>query len=327
MRYRTFGAIDFEPSALGFGAMRLPLLAPDAHDGSGKRGKGDNDPQAGPARRRIDERQATDMLRRAVEAGVNYVDTAYVYHDGESEAWLGRALRQVAADLLGPGSAGLAALRRRVKVATKLPVWQAEHRDDVERLFSEQLERLQLDSIDFYLLHSLDAGSVAKLRELDVFGWAERALADGRIGHLGFSFHDEYPAFEELVDATDLWEFCQIQYNYMDEDYQAGTRGLEYASATRIRDRRRGAVTEYLVEVRARALRCPSAPRACAACEQAFDALARLQWDDGAEPTWEPEDRISDEVMREYLDRVQPKKQRNSRASSDKGSALVTASA
>ena len=231
MRYRTFGAIDFEPSALGFGAMRLPLLAPDAHDGSGKRGKGDNDPQAGPARRRIDERQATDMLRRAVEAGVNYVDTAYVYHDGESEAWLGRALRQVAADLLGPGSAGLAALRRRVKVATKLPVWQAEHRDDVERLFSEQLERLQLDSIDFYLLHSLDAGSVAKLRELDVFGWAERALADGRIGHLGFSFHDEYPAFEELVDATDLWEFCQIQYNYMDEDYQAGTRGLEYASA------------------------------------------------------------------------------------------------
>jgi predicted aldo/keto reductase-like oxidoreductase len=118
-----------------------------------------------------------------------------------------------------------------VKVATKLPVWEIAQRDDPERLLNEQLERLQLDSIDFYLLHGLGASSLAKLREHDVFGWAERALADGRIGHLGFSFHDEYPVFEELVDATDLWEFCQIQYNYMDEDYQAGTRGLKYAAA------------------------------------------------------------------------------------------------
>ncbi len=232
MRYRTFGAIDFEPSALGFGAMRLPLLSPDAQGGKdGKRGKDDPGAKGAPAPRRIDEQQATDMLRRAVDAGVNYVDTAYVYHNGESEPWLGRALRQVAADLYGPGAPGLAALRRRVKVATKLPVWKLERRDDAERFFSEQLERLQLDSIDFYLLHGLGAGSLAKLRELDVFDWAERALADGRIGHLGFSFHDEEPVFEELVDATDLWEFCQIQYNYMDEAYQAGTRGLEYASA------------------------------------------------------------------------------------------------
>ena len=119
----------------------------------------------------------------------------------------------------------------------------------------------------------------------------------------------------------------QPERNLADDVIADFEAGLEYASATRIRDRRRGAVTEYLVEVRARALRCPSAPRACAACEQAFDALARLQWDDGAEPTWEPEDRISDEVMREYLDRVQPKKQRNSRASSDNGGALATASA
>ena len=232
MRYRTFGAIDFEPSALGFGAMRLPLLPPDAQGGKdGKRGKDDAAAQGTPSPRRIDEQQATDMLRRAVEAGVNYVDTAYVYHNGESEPWLGRALRQVSADLHGPGARGLAALRRRVKVATKSPIWKLEHRDDAERYFSEQLERLQLDSIDFYLLHGLGAGSLAKLRELDVFDWAERALADGRIGHLGFSFHDEEPVFEELVDATDLWEFCQIQYNYMDEGYQAGTRGLEYASA------------------------------------------------------------------------------------------------
>jgi predicted aldo/keto reductase-like oxidoreductase len=197
--------------------MRLPVLA---------------DESAGAAApRRIDEEAATAMLRRAVEAGVNYVDTAYVYHDGESEPWLGRALRQVAGELFGPADQGLAELRRRVKVATKLPVWKLERNDDPERLLSEQLERLQLDSIDFYLLHGLGAGSLAKLREHDVLGWAERALADGRIAHLGFSFHDEYPLFEELVDATDLWEFCQIQYNYMDEEYQAGTRGLEYAAA------------------------------------------------------------------------------------------------
>jgi len=217
MRYRTLGRVAFAPSALGFGAMRLPVLA---------------DESAGAAApRRIDEEAATAMLRRAVEAGVNYVDTAYVYHDGESEPWLGRALRQVAGELFGPADQGLAELRRRVKVATKLPVWKLERNDDPERLLSEQLERLQLDSIDFYLLHGLGAGSLAKLREHDVLGWAERALADGRIAHLGFSFHDEYPLFEELVDATDLWEFCQIQYNYMDEEYQAGTRGLEYAAA------------------------------------------------------------------------------------------------
>ena len=232
MRYRSFGRLDFAPSALGFGAMRLPVLAKDSKGGlGGKDGEVGKDRSGPPGPPRIDEQRATDMLRRAVEAGVNYVDTAYVYHGGESEPWLGRALRQVASDLYGPGSPGLAELRRRVKVATKLPVWKMEQRDDAERFFSEQLERLQLDSIDYYLLHGLEAGSLAKLREFDVLGWAERALADGRIGHLGFSFHDEYAVFEELVDATDLWEFCQIQYNYMDEDYQAGTRGLEYAAA------------------------------------------------------------------------------------------------
>ena len=216
MQYRTFGAVDFAPSALGFGAMRLPTIPGD--DGA-------------PGPGRIDEAAATAMLRRAVEAGVNYVDTAYVYHGGESEPWLGRALRVVASDLHGPGEAGLAELRRQMKVATKLPVWKIEGRDDPERLLSEQLARLQLDSIDFYLLHGLGADSLAKLREHDVLAWAERALASGRIGHLGFSFHDDYEVFQELVDASDLWEFCQIQYNYMDEEYQAGRRGLEYATA------------------------------------------------------------------------------------------------
>ena len=110
MKYRTLGRVEFAPSVLGFGAMRLPVLADESGGGS--------------APRRIDEEAATAMLRRAVEAGVNYVDTAYVYHSGESEPWLGRALRQVASDLFGPAGQGLAELRRRVKVATKLPVWQ-----------------------------------------------------------------------------------------------------------------------------------------------------------------------------------------------------------
>ncbi len=217
MQYRDFGAIDFRPSVLGFGAMRLPQLANAAEVASGPYGT-------------IDVDTANAMLRRAVEAGVNYVDTAYPYHDGASERWLGQALRAVARDVSGPGDAGLADLRGRLKVATKMPMWLLQSHDDCERYFGEQLERLQLDSVDFYLLHGLRAGSIDKLRDLRVLEWAEQALAAGRIGHLGFSFHDQYPVFEEVVDATDLWEFCQIQYNFMDEEYQAGTRGLEYAA-------------------------------------------------------------------------------------------------
>ena len=217
MEQRTFGKIDFRPSVLGFGAMRLPQIADGAEP-------------VDPAYGRIDVPTANAMLRRAVEAGVNYIDTAYPYHDGASERWLGQALRVVADELFGSGADGLARLRTRLKVATKLPMFRVQSRDDCERYFSEQLERLQLPSVDFYLLHGLRAGSLAKLHEYDVLGWAEEALATGRIGHLGFSFHDQYPVFEELVDATDLWEFCQIQYNFMDEEFQAGTRGLRYAA-------------------------------------------------------------------------------------------------
>ena len=119
-----------------------------------------------------------------------------------------------------------------MKVATKLPAWKLEAHDDSERLFSEQLERLQLDSVDFYLLHGLGAGSLAKLREHGVLELG-REGAGGRAASAtwGSRSTTSSPVFEEMVDATDLWEFCQIQYNYMDEEYQAGTRGLEYAAA------------------------------------------------------------------------------------------------
>jgi predicted aldo/keto reductase-like oxidoreductase len=197
VKYRTFGKLDWRPSALGFGAMRLPVL--------------DND------HGKIDESEATRMIRHAIDHGVNYVDTAYPYHNGTSEAFLGRALQD--------------GYRQRIKLATKLPCWKVKAVEDLDRLMDEQLSNLQTDQIDFYLLHSLDGDSWPKMRDLNVFAWAESALASGRIGHLGFSFHDKYELFQEIVDASQLWTFCQIQYNYLDIEYQAGTRGLQYASS------------------------------------------------------------------------------------------------
>ena len=196
MQYRTFGKLDWKPSALGFGAMRLPVI--------------DNDPG------RIDEPEATQMLRYAIDHGVNYVDTAYTYHRGISETFLGRVLQD--------------GYRQRVKLATKLPSWLIRTPKDFDRYLNEQLERLQTETVDFYLLHGLDEESWHNLRDLNVLDWAEKAMVDGCIRYLGFSFHDRYEVFQEIVDAYDGWTFCQIQYNYMDEEHQAGSRGLKYAA-------------------------------------------------------------------------------------------------
>ncbi len=196
MRHRTFGRIEWKPSALGFGAMRLPTL--------------DGDPG------RIDEDQAAGMIRYALDHGVNYVDTAYGYHKGESERFLGRVLQ-------GP-------CRDKAKLATKLPCWLVNERGDFDRLFDEQRERLRREHVDFYLLHALNGRTWPQVRNLGVLAWAERAKADGRIGYFGFSFHDEYPVFQEIVDAYPGWDFCQIQYNYMDAEFQAGQRGLRCAA-------------------------------------------------------------------------------------------------
>lgn len=194
MQYRKFGRLDWQVSALGFGAMRLPCL----EDGE------------------IDEPHATRMVRYAIDHGVNYVDTAYGYHDGQSEKFLGRALAD--------------GYRDKVRLATKLPVWLVETAADFDRLLGEQLARLRTDRIDFYLLHSLSGKSWRKVRDLGVLAWAERMIREGKIGYLGFSFHDEAAAFPEIVDAYD-WTFCQIQYNYMDQNNQAGREGLRYAAA------------------------------------------------------------------------------------------------
>jgi predicted aldo/keto reductase-like oxidoreductase len=196
MQYRTFDKLDWKPSALGFGAMRLPVI--------------DKDPA------RIDEPEATRMIHYAIDHGVNYVDTAYPYHRGQGEAFVGRALRD--------------GYRERVKLATKMPSWLIKSSDDFDRYLDEQLERLQTGHVDFYLLHALRGEWWTRLRDLGVLAWAERARADGRIGHLGFSFHDTFDAFKQIVDGYDGWTLCQIQYNFMDVEVQAGTRGLKYAA-------------------------------------------------------------------------------------------------
>jgi len=196
MNYRNFGKTNFKPSALGFGCMRLPQL-------EGKEN-------------RIDEPEATRMIRHAIDQGVNYIDTAWSYHQGESEPLVGRILQD--------------GYREKVALATKMPSWLIDKREDLDFYFNSQLDRLQTDHLDFYLLHTMNQGYWDKYLSIRVFDWAEKQMADGRIRHLGFSFHDEFPVFERILNGYDHWDFCQIQYNYMDTDYQAGERGLKMAA-------------------------------------------------------------------------------------------------
>lgn len=196
MQYRKFGKAQNDVSILGFGCMRFPVF-----DGDSKK---------------IDEEKASEMLRYAYKHGVNYFDTAYPYHGGESERFVGKFLKEEG-------------IREKVFLATKLPSWEVKGPEDFDRLFDEQLEKLQTDYIDYYLVHALNPDLWKTVSEHGVLAWAEKQMAAGRIKELGFSFHAELPSFKEIIDAYD-WSFTQIQYNYMDIERQAGTEGLKYAS-------------------------------------------------------------------------------------------------
>jgi len=193
MLYRTMPKNGDTLSALGFGAMRFQLL----EDGS------------------VDETRAITQIRIAVDNGVNYIDTAYPYLGGQSEIIVGKALKE--------------GYREKVKIATKLPRWLVKKREDMDRLLDEQLKKLDVDHIDYYLVHALDGNSWDAMVELGIADFLDKALADGRIGNAGFSFHGVGDDFIRIVDGYP-WVFCQIQYNFLDTQNQAGTRGLKYAA-------------------------------------------------------------------------------------------------
>ncbi|MDK2940375.1 MAG: uncharacterized protein PWQ51_2540, partial [Methanolobus sp.] len=194
MLYRKMPKNGDEISILGFGAMRLPVN----EDGS------------------IDRKTATDMVRNSIDNGVNYIDTAWPYHMGESETFLGCALTD--------------GYREKVKLATKQPQWMVKKPEDMDKFLNAQLEKLNTDHIDYYLIHSLVGSSWKTIKEIGVLEFLDKAKADGRIINAGFSYHGDPEDFAPIVDAYD-WDFCQIQYNFLDINVQAGTAGLKYAAS------------------------------------------------------------------------------------------------
>ena len=193
MQYRTFKKLDREVSLLGMGAMRLP----ETEDGQ------------------INEPEAIDIIRSAIDAGINYVDTAFGYHNGKSEGLVGKALRD--------------GYREKVLLADKMPIWLAKDEEHMKEMFQTQLERLDTDYIDMYLVHSVIKPNWKSIKKLNLMPFLEEMKAAGKIKHIGFSFHDSYELFEEVLDSYP-WEFCQIQLNYMDKDIQAGVKGLKLAA-------------------------------------------------------------------------------------------------
>lgn len=194
MLYRNFTKDNLKVSTLGFGCMRFPIL--------------DNDSS------KIHEKEATKMLRYAIDNGVNYIDTAFPYHQENSEYFVGKALKD--------------GYREKTYLATKLPSYLIESHEDCNKYLDEQLKRLDTEYIDFYLLHALNKERWENLTSVNVLKFLDEAKKTGKIKYAGFSFHDDIDVFKEIVDSYD-WDFCQIQYNYVDRDYQAGEEGLKYA--------------------------------------------------------------------------------------------------
>lgn len=200
MKMRKFGKLNIYGSAFGLGCMRFPTI-----EQNGKNV--------------VDQELATSIIRTAIDGGVNYVDTAYVYSEGKNESVVGKALQD--------------GYREKVMLATKLPVWDCKTKDDFYRLFNEQLTALSTDYIDFYLVHSLNKNAWAKVVDLGICDFLDDLKKQGKIKYAAFSFHDNYEAFEEILNSYD-WDMCQIQFNLMDINNQAGLKGLKLAGSKNI---------------------------------------------------------------------------------------------
>ncbi|MFX0040002.1 MAG: aldo/keto reductase [Promethearchaeota archaeon] len=192
MKYRKMGSLNWEVSVLGFGAMRLPMTD----------------------QKTVNEEEAIKMIRYAIDHGVNYIDTAYPYHNGESEIIVGKALQN--------------GYRDKVHLTTKLPMWLVKKTEDLHKFLSEQIDRLQTTP-DIYLFHGLNKMRLEKIKNLGLIKEMENAKTNGFFKHIGFSFHDKFEIFKEIIDYY-KWDCCQIQFNYLDINYQAGTKGLQYAA-------------------------------------------------------------------------------------------------
>lgn len=197
MKYRKLG--NSEVSVLGFGCMRFPTINNDNNQ--------------------INEDLSIKLIRYGIDNGINYIDTAWPYHGGNSELLVGKALQD--------------GYREKIHLATKLPSWLINSRSDMDKYLNMQLERLQTDHIDYYLLHTLESNFWDNYKKLDYKDFLESSKANGKIKNIGFSFHDELPLFKDIIDDFN-WDFCQIQFNYMDENYQAGLKGLKYAAEKNI---------------------------------------------------------------------------------------------
>ncbi|MFW9999431.1 MAG: aldo/keto reductase [Candidatus Hodarchaeota archaeon] len=193
MKYRKMGSLEWEVSVLGFGAMRLPMIDQNT----------------------VNEEEAIKMIRYAIENGVNYIDTAYPYHNGQSEVIVGKALQE--------------GYRERVYLTTKSPLWLVKKREDFNRLLSEQIQRLQTNP-DIYFFHGLNKNRLDKIKELNLIEKMEQAKENGLFKYIGFSFHDNFEVFKEIIDYYH-WDCCQIQYNYLDVNYQAGIKGVKFAGS------------------------------------------------------------------------------------------------
>lgn len=200
MIYNTLGKTGLEVSRLGFGTMRLPTKANNAD---------------------IDTEEASKMLQYGIENGINIIDTAYPYHskelsgNGNSEKFVGEFLNENS-------------LRDEVILQTKSPSWLIESHDDFEHYLDVQLEKLQTDYIDIYLLHSLTVPDWTKVNDLDVLDFLDDVLASGKVKHVGFSSHIEIDYLIEILDEYPKWEVVLTQMNYLDEYYQSGVMGLNY---------------------------------------------------------------------------------------------------